>query len=99
TKRSVLASLTDQGSLVPTDEQEFVAAPTVGDLEVTTVSAAAQLGKTTSNYVNLWLHSKSPSDHGEMLLTPNGAWPELSPTDGAVFYIDGGVAKVQELII
>ncbi|HLK16903.1 MAG TPA: hypothetical protein VKT78_18990 [Fimbriimonadaceae bacterium] len=98
TKKPVLARLTDQGMLEPTSEQQFVAKETERELDVESTSATAKHGKTTVNHENLWLVSSKPVEHGEMLLTPNGEWPELSPTNSGVFYVDGGVAKVMELI-
>ena len=98
TKKSGLAHLTDDGNLVQTTEQEFVAKKVVSDLAVTPASATAKRGKAEVNYTNIWLHSQTAVEHGEMLLCADGEWPELSPTCGGVFYIEGGVAKVREFI-
>ncbi len=81
-----------------TDEIEFTPPTKTPTLAVETKAGTAELGKSKVNFSSLWLKSFEPSEHSEFILTPNGDWPELSPTEGAVFYIDGGVAKVRSLI-
>jgi len=98
TKKRILAHLTDQGNLIPTAEQAFVPKEITGDLEVAAISGETKHRKSQVGYQSLWLHSRTAIEHGEILLSVDGEWPELSPTGGGVFYIDGGVAKVRELI-
>ncbi|MHB8636481.1 MAG: hypothetical protein ACYC96_08410 [Fimbriimonadaceae bacterium] len=96
-KRQILERLTDLGRLEPTNEQEFVERPTVPDLHASLVPETAKAGKSTVNFTSVWLRSQV-TEHGEMLLAADGSRPELSPTSGGVFYIEGGVGKVRELI-
>lgn len=98
-RQQALAKLTDAGMLQPTTESQYVPKATESDLTISQVTSSVKQGKTDLKFSSVWLVGRpAAASHGECLLAADGTWPELSPTDGAVFYIEGGVAKVQELI-
>jgi hypothetical protein len=58
----------------------------------------AKQRKARKGFNNLWLSSQHVTFHPDVLLTPNGITPEFSPTHDAIFFVEGGIAKVRALV-
>ncbi|MHB8636480.1 MAG: hypothetical protein ACYC96_08405 [Fimbriimonadaceae bacterium] len=98
TKVRTMRQLGDDGQLTVVNATPFapVAKPTP-ELWLHSKPMMAKQRKTNRGFSNLWLSSPEATWHPDALVTPNGAMAQLSPAVDAVFYVEGGVAKVRTL--
>ncbi len=52
---------------------------------------------TRRGYNNLWISSPATTFHSDSLVTPDGQDAQFSPAEDAIFYVEGGIAKVRTL--
>jgi len=99
TKPASLAEFADNGALTPVAVALY-AEPTKPDPELWLHDKAlvATQRKVKKTFKTLWLSSPIETFHSDMLLTADSKQSELSPTGDAVYYVDGGVAKVRPLV-
>ena len=98
-KPASLAEVADNGALTPVTVALY-AEPTKPDPELWLHDKAlvATQRKVRKTFLSLWLSSPEVTFHPDVLLTADSKQSELSPTGDAVYYVDGGVAKVRPLV-
>jgi hypothetical protein len=92
-------AMDDNGKLTPVTVELYIApAERREEVVLQAKPMVAKQRKVRRGFNNLWLSSPTLTFHPDVLITPNGVQAQLSPTADAVFYVDGGIAKVRALV-
>jgi hypothetical protein len=98
TKAQFIQQLEDDGRLTTVTAPLYEDPPAPNpELLIQTKPMVAKQRKVKRGFNNVWLSSPEETWHSDLLVTPNGLLAELSPSERAVFYIEGGVAKVRAI--
>jgi len=96
TKAQFVQQLEDDGRLTTVKAPLYVEPPAPNpELVIQTKPMVARQRKSKRGFNNVWLSSPEETWHPDVLVTPNGLRATLSPSERAVFYVEGGVAKVR----
>ena len=98
-KPAFTAGIAENGSLSPITVALY-AEPTVPNPELLLHEKAlvATQRKVKRTFHNLWLSSPEVTFHPDVLLTGDSRESQLSPSGDAVYYVEGGIAKVRPLL-
>ena len=96
TRVEFIQQLEDDGRLTSVKVPLYVAPPEPKpELWVHAKPLVARQRKAKRGFNSIWLSSPEETWHPDVLVTANGLRADLSPTERAVFYVEGGVAKVR----
>jgi len=97
-KAHVFQKLEDDGRLTTVNVVEYAEpAPRKPELLLHNKPMLAKQRKARRGFKNVWLSSPDETWHPDVLVTPSGGRAELAPKERALFFVEGGIAKVRAI--
>jgi prepilin-type processing-associated H-X9-DG protein len=93
-KRSLLKPQPD-GTFAKTSEQPYKPTERNPELVLTAKPGVTKIRSEHKNLSSLWLSSAATTEHPDAFISADGTDPSIAPTYDAVFYEEGGIAKIR----